>query len=770
MTILGPGANFQSLFAETDMKQADLQLIPKGSESADPSDRICARRWRASDLAVAITALVLLTAVLVTLLPQSTGVDFTRFTPEQLALVGTADSTSVRNAHRAAILMLGLLCVLAAQLICRPVAPGDKVLTTLRSIVTYLKRSAGLLLFIAGALVLLLNLQYVTFPGPVGRRLRLLFLLASALTAILLLVLARSRKTSAFQAAIGIFTAAYCLFLITPGLVRLPTLSEPLSTAAEWHYSFVIGPADRLAAGLQLGSHVNLYYGVIPSLLLAAFERNWGLLDFGGHVRLVQFFQIAFLALALLAYWLWRPRNLLFVLFGALLVGPWISTSHMAIFHPNQSGWRSLGMAAGIVVLLLVQRQPLRRAAFILGAAGMFVLLYNTETGVCLSVGYGLFLLSRAAKLTVTGVFELAGLAVAGAILLFLPVPIFYRITLGSWPTLAVEPLLVYIRRFSEGYAALPLYFDPLALLIGIHCVYLIASCVMKWRLRHLDSREGINLAISATLLVWFTYFLNRPHPWNLWTFQFLYAFLFADVLDWHTLRSLTRRNLTGIVLDWKVAALAFVVLPVVLSNNYFAMRATIHPDGQPLLPSTMRTISGISMAETSANLLQGKANFLLRQDASTLFISRQSYSLSLLTQRFNPLRTQDAFTETVTNQDFEDLVAEIYALSPRLILFDAPDSESLMPEYTTITIYMRFFDRLKARLGERYRHVAVTDGWEVLELRQLGRRGGLGRAKAGSASPGLSATPFANRVPRSDVSGPKQRTLPGQGGSGQTS
>jgi len=95
------------------MKQADLQLIPKGSESAEPRDRIGARRWRASDLAVAITVLVFLAAVLVALLP-SKGVDFSRFTPEQLALQGMADSTPARNAHRAAALMLGLLCVLAS--------------------------------------------------------------------------------------------------------------------------------------------------------------------------------------------------------------------------------------------------------------------------------------------------------------------------------------------------------------------------------------------------------------------------------------------------------------------------------------------------------------------------------------------------------------------------------------------------------------------------------------------------------------------------------
>ena len=699
------------------MKQADLHLTSTGSERSTKSERVCARRWRASDLAVVITSLVLLTGALAALFLQSR-FDFGLFTPEQVTMLSMADSTSARTAHRAAVLMLGLLCVFASLFIRRPVAPDNPVLTTVRSIVTHLKRSASLFLFIAGALVLLLNLEYVTFPGPVGRGLRLLFLVTSALTTIVLLVLARNRKTYAFQAATGIFTAAYCLFLITPGLLRLPTLSEPVLTAVEQHYNVLIASADRLAAGLQLGSQVNLYYGLIPSVLLAAFERNWGLLDFGGHVRLVQFFQIAFLAVAILVYWLWRPYNPLFVLFGALLVGPWLSTSHLSVFHPNQTGWRSLGMAMGILVLLLVQRQPLRRAAFILGAAAMFVLLYNTESGFCLCIGYGLFLLTRAMKLTVTGVLALAVWAAAGAMLLFLPVPVFYRITLGSWPPFRIEPLLPYIRRFGEGYAGLPLYFDPLALLIGIHCVYLIASSVMKWRLRHLDSRESIKLAISANLLVWFAYFANRPHPWNLWTFQFLYAFLFADVLDWHSLRSLTRRNLTRIVLDWKVAAFAFVVLPVVLSNNYFALRAAIHPEGQPVVPSTMRTISGISMPEASAKLLQEKADFLVRQDASTLFISRQSYSLSLLTQRFNPLRAQDVFSETITNADFEVLVADIRGLSPRVILFDAPDPASRIPEYTTIIGYTRFFDRLKGRLAERYQHVAITDGWEVMELR----------------------------------------------------
>jgi hypothetical protein len=83
-----------------------------------------------------------------------------------------------------------------------------------------------------------------------------------------------------------------------------------------------------------------------------------------------------------------------------------------------------------------------------------------------------------------------------------------------------------------------------------------------------------------------------------------------------------------------------------------------------------------------SANSLQAQGNFPARHEASgTLFFSRHSYSLSMLSRHFNPLPVQDAFAETVTNSDFDRPVAEICRISPRLILFDAPGDRSIAGE-----------------------------------------------------------------------------------------
>ena len=130
-------------------------------------------------------------------------------------------------------------------------------------------------------------------------------------------------------------------------------------------------------------------------------------------------------------------------------------------------------------------------------------------------------------------------------------------------------------------------------------------------------------------------------------------------------------------------------------------------------------------MHENSANLLQTQAKFLASTEASTtLFFSRHSYSLSLLTQRFNPLPVQDVFGETYTNSDFESLAREIYRVSPRVILFDAPRDHSTVADNSAISFfYMQFFDRLKSRVAERYYPGPTTSGWQVWQLQVSDRK-----------------------------------------------
>lgn len=681
------------------------------------------RHWRASDAAAVATALVILAATATKLLPWNRGNGLSKFTFELVRLFGMVDTAPQRLAHRVGLILLAVLCALGAAAIARPAAHARLATVSLRITGRFLAKWSGVFLAVAAALVPMFNLPGTIFPDSIGGKLLLEFLLLSGCLMALGISWARRPKTKVFSVAIWCFIVAYCFFLSAPGIARVPRFVEPELSWAENHYSVTLAQADRLAAGLRLGSQVNLNYGWIHSLLLAAFERHWGMLDFGEHFRVVQVSQIAFLLVAILACFLWRPNNLLFVLFGALLIGPWVSTNHLAVYYPNQAGGRSFGLAAGVVILLMCRRQPVRWVAIALGAGASFLLLYNPETGLCLSFGYGLFLLSRHRNLNLAQIGGLALRATMGAVIVFLTVAVSYRMGLGTWPPLSAALLPGFVAKFGQGFGGLPLYFDPLAILIFIHATYVVISSVLTWRMRDLEFDESVRLGLSATILTWAGYYVNRPQAWDLWTYQFLYLFLIADFFQPRLLSRLRRRGIGPAIFDFRIASLAFVVVPMMLSVNYSILLTTVFPVQRPEI--TFATISGVSMPDYSANVLRAQANFLLSQEpSSTLFFTRHSYSLSILTRRFNPLPVQDVVGETITNSDFESLVREIYRISPRVILFDAPSDPSEPVENTPLSFWsMRFFDRLKIRLADRYHPGPTTNGWQVWQLQVPDRK-----------------------------------------------
>ncbi len=688
-------------------------------EPPESTEHPHARRWRAPDAAFIITILVILAGCLTAFLSPQRDLIGGPFTIEHVLLLRMTDNGPQRAAYAAGIILLAILCALAAVAIRRPEAHPPALTRALRTTTKFLKKWCGTFLLAATVVVLVFDVHGTALPGPDGsgfpgadsRTLRLIFWLAAACSMALVLFWIRGRRTRRSGWAVWCWVSAYSCFLLIPGLIRVPFLSEPLLNWAEWHYSVTLAQGDRLAAGLRLGSQVNLNYGLLHAVVLAILERTVGILNFGQHIRLVQASQIAFLAVAFLAFRLWRPANPMFALFGLVLIGPWLSTSHLAVYYPNLAGWRNLGLAAGVAVLLLC-KQSQARTAWLLGATAGLLLLYNPETGICLTFGYALFLLSRQKNVTWNQLSGLAWRAVAGALISFVIVLILCRAGLGAWPPFSATAIFGFVTRFGQGYGGLPLYFDPLAVLIMVHCVYLFSVLVLRWRVRDLTWKESFELGIAATILLWMSYYVNRPYPWNLWTHQFLYLFLIADLFQMGTLRRLAKRGILALG-DSRVAALTFVLMPVLFSSNHFILIATARPAGESAANATL--VSGISLPRGLAGSLEVKADFLSNQDPSdALFFSRHSYSLSLLTRRFDALSVQDAFAETITHFDFERLVKEIDHRSPRVLLFDAPDNLSLS--------YMHFFKRMESRLAGRYYEDEITNGWQVWRLRSPAR------------------------------------------------
>lgn len=668
-------------------------------------------------MATVVLLFVLLGALVTVLLHLGQHTSLSIFTPEHVRMLSMVDNAPERLAHRVALILLAVLTLSGIVVLAGGPGPrGFRMGGAVGQVAGLIRKSAGVLVVVAAASVFLLQLQGMVFNGFQGRRLRLTFWLISACLTMCGSIAARRLSTRAFNIVASMCLVAYLLYLIVPGFTQRPLLSEPFLSSVEWHYSVTLAQGDRLAAGLSLGKEINLNYGLIPNLMLAVAERVFGLLDFGEHVRLVQASQVAFLITAIAAFYLWRPRNALFVLFAATLVGPWLSTSHLSIYFPNQAGWRGFGFAAGVLLLLSMRRQSPRRAALILGAGAGLLILYNPETGLCLAFGYGLFLLSRLRRLKAGIIGALAVNALSGAAVVFASVIIFYRAGLGIWPPLRVGTFLGLITRFGGGYGSLPLHFDPLALLIFIHSAYIVIVNTIRWSRRELSFDDSVRLALAGMILTWFTYYTNRPHPWNLWTYQFLYVFLLADWLAPRLLQHL-RRSGWKAALDPRLAALTLIIVPSLLYMNQYILTSTLNSWREPSIDN-LTTLSGTSMPVSLADDLRVKAEFLSRQDASsTLYLTRHSYSMPLLTGRFIPLPFQDAFAETITVEDFERLVGGIHERRPQVILFDAPETSATGQE-AAFEWYNRFYARLKDRISEWYEPRRVTNGWEVWESR----------------------------------------------------
>lgn len=617
----------------------------------------------------------------------------TVFVPEQVLMFNMVVNAGERNAYRVIVLvLLGLTLVVAAWW--PRYAPTGRATPRAR----YIRVALPLLLGLA-TIISYTSLKYISRSGD----------LRLGLAALLLwpVVIVAGRYPSKPLLVVGYaVTIAYGLALTLPGLVAPIYIPQWLMWAVETHYSATLAQADRLAYGFRIGHEVSLSYGLTAPMLLAIYERHCGLLDFGAHIRLVQYSQATFLALAVLSFALWKPRNIIFLLVATLLVGPWVSTQHIAIYHPNQAGWRSLGLAVGVTALLLLRQQSLSRVACALGCVGSALIFFNPETGVCLTLGYAVYVFSQLRPGVVFNYLALLGKALLGALLTGALTLIAYRVGLGVWPDLGSSSL-AQVSRFAQGYNSQQLYCDAFALLIFLHSAYLVARLALCRQRRALRPDESVELALACTILLWFPYFVNRPDPRNLWTYEYLYVFLAARFMAPATFAQFRQRGLRTIC-DPKFLA-AFILVPAIITGNRLAWET--HAAASSARSHTL-LVSGVLMPEDDARELTEKVAFLKQQNPSdTLFLVCNSYSASLLTGRFLALPVQDSFTETATLADFDLLIATIQKLAPRQILIDRTYGPAFMPQDE---VRSTFFDRLKYRLRQQYQFSRTSSGWDL--------------------------------------------------------
>jgi hypothetical protein len=661
--------------------------VPEGNvvtdDTADRSRPVAAATLTLTALAIAGLSM---------LLPHRSGPLAQRTTAEHVEQLGLSDTSVQRRAHLILVFMVGV------GLFCLSVSPAIR--ETVRRVAApprlrELERKARI------ALPFALVLTVVWEREPAASALGLALALGATATA----WVQSSRPRFAF--AVAGFLGLYAGLVLVPGLLKRPDLSSASADFiewAEWHYSIVVSQGDRLAKGLKLFTEVTPHYGFLGPAVLGLAERHFGLFSFGKHIRIVQVAQILFCLVAACCYYLWSGRKWLPTAICALPVLASAGTLHVAVFHPNQSGWRSLGFPVGLL-LLLIRPSGLSRS-WVLGLAWGGLLLLNPEIGIVVGTAYLTSIFLEHAELgRLPQLPRAVGSVVVAAAVLPILFVVAFRSSFGYWPFPASNGPGSALSRFSSGYGGLRLYFDIGWVLILSHCLYIATSAVLA--LPDLGERRRTRAAIAASVILWFGYFFNRPQAGNLWTFYFLYGFMLTDFVQPDALVHAARKLKGGRL------AVGLAVLTVILCENSGDIaRAAMQGVVEVKAPRRAGPeLSDVRVNARDAEPLAEKADFVKRRAAVTslYYFTANSYFIPLLSDYYPDLPMADAYSECFTDADFERLVAWITTKAPAELLFDDPETNYAGPPERR-----HFTERLKGRLSSLYMAKGKASGWDV--------------------------------------------------------
>ncbi|HWW94183.1 MAG TPA: hypothetical protein VN375_12520 [Vicinamibacteria bacterium] len=510
-------------------------------------------------------------------------------------------------------------------------------------------------------------------------------------------------------AVLGLAAATLPGFWVRPDHSHLTWWEVCFSQA---HYAMAIAPADLLAAGRILLKDVHPVYGVALPVLAAAGERAFGPLSLGGWVHVLQGLQAVYLLLAAFLFWRHARGRWGMVLFALAMVFPWYHFNHRGLFYPNQTPWRTIAIPLAALAVYLIRGHGLRVAALTLGGASGAALLFNPESGLAVTVGSLAYLAFRY-RLPGPGGGVAGILFPAGALGSGLVAAVLARIALGYWVDAGrlLETWRTAFFAASGGFDGRPLTSDPWPVLIFAHAAFVLIHTALK---RESGFTAGFRAFLATTLLVWFAYYANRPHPWNLCSFYLLYGFLLIDSLRYVQL-NLRRRRLDDVVVS-TVAALLLIALPnlwQMAAKGAWQVAAGIEAVGRP--GGGGRLVSGVYLPEPGATQLLEKAAFIRSRVGSGLpvYLTSDSYLVPKVAGVFPPLPAVDACWQTITRKDYDELLAGMTRPGHDVVYFDAPGT--LAHDNTTC---WEFYARVRLDLASQFERAGVEQGWEVWRRR----------------------------------------------------
>ncbi len=527
---------------------------------------------------------------------------------------------------------------------------------------------------------------------------------------------------------------AYLAVVVIPGFIIRPTswlVDDPSAIAqVELHINSLVQPGSNIASGQNFFSEIPFGYGVLMPSIMSVIEQRFAPFTVGGHLAFVQFCQFAFLVLGTLAYFFFRPRNYVGIFVALLLAAPYWATTGLGIWHPNQTGFRSLTLPLGILTIAIAGRLPATWAAIVLGTVEMICLLLNPETAVAVGGGIVIYSILRERRIPW---MAFTVMAVSAICTLFLYL-IVYRLALGRLPFATdigaiLTTFLVHVsgdvglRLFMKGAWGEGYYIVPVALIMFAHAAYIVIASFQKLGDKALSHRQALKAAIATILIAWFAYFINMPNWWQIWTHLFLYGFLIIDYFDPRLFaigsgRSPAPQRAEG-ARRFRVRLTHIVPMFLILvsvfhtnSNLAYFMRDYLSPPWTRINHET-GVVSGIQLPRAIADSLIEKSKFLqdlnARNPGKVLYLTYNVEFVPMLTRLFEPAPARSPWGYIQTDKAMDPAIDKMIANKPVAILIDMPTGPLAVEGPRR-----DFQDRVRKSVGRTYHLAEETNGWQI--------------------------------------------------------
>ena len=530
------------------------------------------------------------------------------------------------------------------------------------------------------------------------------FLLASLFFCVVAVMGLEHRVAALVLAALALSAA------LLPGVAtnhNLTFSSPALIAFIETHYSLMPGTGPRLGAGFAAGTDVKLWYGLLLPTIAAGLERLAGPMSMAFYVTSIQWLQVGFAALAVVAYRSWRPRDFWYLLISLMLLLPWLSTCSVGVYYPNHSAWRHLNFALAACAVIVSRHAVPERRWVVLGAVVALSSLVNPVGGLATAIAGAVMLAAREPlRLDRLGRALAYGLGALVAIFAVFAVAGYFWA--GTWvatpASLRQTPVAGGLIGGTLVGSNAPLW---AAFWMFVHASAVLAAAAVVRARRVVGPDGGVRVFVACLLVLWLAYFANRPaNGWYLWTAMFLYTFLVPDLVAPLRKRS-SRRGRTVLVLRLVAAALMCAFLtPVAREGVREAVEGTKQRLGHV---SDGALWSGVWIRADAQQLLTEKLDGIRAHGNRMAYFGANTFTLPQASGLYVRVPVQDPYGETMLKSDYDRLLRALTELRPDVLLFEPEGS----PFYYSPN-HAAFFKRFTKDATPGYARVSSTRAWDV--------------------------------------------------------